>query len=404
MSKVQRPEKVRLGTQRTTYAIAYAHHPPSKNKPEWSWRILIDDPLSGKQIRIALGRLPRERVLPKMRIKYQEHSNETILPSVRVATVKELMLLWFEHCVFNRGPNSKLRPEYRLSKYTVRSYESYMKSVVAVAGKVRLKDLNPKRVQQIRLKLQERYAPRTIHQCIARLSQAIAWGRKNGMAIPEFEIENRRPSKGKGYTSNRVTPTHQEVAGLLEQITHNPLKLAVYIGWKTGARTGEVTTLCWKDIFRDAQGCWISLNGKTGERLCPIGEEEYEFILGFRGKAMENSRVFSKGYHGNVSTMLKETCIRLGVREFTFYGLRRLRVDTLQRQGVEPAVYEKIMGHSLRMAQDIYRNPNAADLQGVLQDREKVVSKEVGEGALLQVLIDRLGLSMEEALRRLIGD
>ena len=47
------------------------------------------------------------------------------------------------------------------------------------------------------------------------------------------------------------------------------------------------------------------------------------------------------------------------------YGLRRLRVDTLQRQGIEPAVYEQIMGHSIRMAQEIYRTTNDADLQGI---------------------------------------
>ena len=49
------------------------------------------------------------------------------------------------------------------------------------------------------------------------------------------------------------------------------------------------------------------------------------------------------------------------------YGLRRLRVDTLQRQGIETAVYERIMGHSMRMAQEIYRTTNDADLQGILR-------------------------------------
>ena len=83
------------------------------------------------------------------------------------------------------------------------------------------------------------------------------------------------------------------------------------------------------------------------------------------------------------------------------YGLRRLRVDTLQRQGIEPAVYEQIMGHSIRMAQEIYRTTNDADLQGILEMRprkEQSVSKDV-----VSTLIGKLGLSLEEALLRLMG-
>ena len=83
------------------------------------------------------------------------------------------------------------------------------------------------------------------------------------------------------------------------------------------------------------------------------------------------------------------------------YGLRRLRVDTLQRQGIEPAVYEQIMGHSIRMAQEIYRTTNDADLQGILEMRprkEQSISKDV-----VSTLIGKLGLSLEEALMRLMG-
>ena len=35
---------------------------------------------------------------------------------------------------------------------------------------------------------------------------------------------------------------------------------------------------------------------------------------------------------------------------------------------IEPAVYEQIMGHSIRMAQEIYRTTNDADLQNNLGD------------------------------------
>ena len=76
-------------------------------------------------------------------------------------------------------------------------------------------------------------------------------------------------------------------------------------------------------------------------------------------------------------------------------------MDTLQRQGIEPAVYEQIMGHSMRMAQEIYRTTNDADLQGTLVDAPQK-SANVDTESILTGLIGKLGLSLEEALLRLM--
>ena len=77
-------------------------------------------------------------------------------------------------------------------------------------------------------------------------------------------------------------------------------------------------------------------------------------------------------------------------------------MDTLQRQGIEPAVYEQLMGHSMKMTKEIYRTTNAADLQSILALKTKQdlqpVSKDV-----VSALIGKLGLSLEEALLRLMG-
>ena len=86
------------------------------------------------------------------------------------------------------------------------------------------------------------------------------------------------------------------------------------------------------------------------------------------------------------------------------YGLCRLRVDTLQRQGIEPAVYERIMGHSMRIAQEIYRTTNDVDLQGTLVEKTGESSDDgTKTEVLLAGLIGKLGLSLEEALVRLMG-
>ena len=61
------------------------------------------------------------------------------------------------------------------------------------------------------------------------------------------------------------------------------------------------------------------------------------------------------------------------------------------------------MGHSIRMAQEIYRTTNDADLQNTLDVKgdESTKDKTTSE-MLLAGLIDKLGLSLEEALERLM--
>ena len=60
------------------------------------------------------------------------------------------------------------------------------------------------------------------------------------------------------------------------------------------------------------------------------------------------------------------------------------------------------MGHSIRMAQEIYRTTNDADLQGTLVDVPKK-SANVDTESVLTGLIGRLGLSLEEVLMRLMA-
>ena len=130
----------------------------------------------------------------------------------------------------------------------------------------------------------------------------------------------------------------------------------------------------------------------------------YDTVCGFRKDGeKENERLFASHYRSNSSTQLKASCQKRGIPPFTMYGLRRLRVDTLQRQGIEPAVYEQIMGHSMRVAQEIYRTTNAADLQNTLREQSVREETKTPQSDVVSTLIGKLGLSLEEALMRLMG-
>ena len=125
-------------------------------------------------------------------------------------------------------------------------------------------------------------------------------------------------------------------------------------------------------------------------------------IREFTKDAEKNMPLFPDHYRGNSCTQLKASCTKRGIIPFTMHGLRRLRVDTLQRQGIEPAVYEQIMGHSIRMAQEIYRTTNDADLQGILEVKAMEESQSISKD-VVSTLIGKLGLSLEEALMKLMG-
>ena len=71
-------------------------------------------------------------------------------------------------------------------------------------------------------------------------------------------------------------------------------------------------------------------------------------VRGFRKDEEKHSdRLFASHYRSNSSTQLKASCRKRRIPPFTMHGLRSLRVDTLQRQGIEPAVYEQIIGRSM---------------------------------------------------------
>ena len=51
-----KPEPIKLGTSRRTYATDYANRPPTKRMETWSWKMVIDSDEVAK-ISVSLGRL-----------------------------------------------------------------------------------------------------------------------------------------------------------------------------------------------------------------------------------------------------------------------------------------------------------------------------------------------------------
>ena len=398
-----KPEPIKLGTSQRTYATAYANRPPTKRMDTWSWKMVIHSEDVEKNS-VSLGRLAIRDVRKKMEQVYKEQQPQVYANEVEKQSFVDLMEMWYLDVVVPRLPEAKIRDEFKLSKRTVLNYQQGIKNLGKVAKDLLVSELNEKSAQELVRGLQLKYAPRTVQLHATTLRQILLWAWKKQKIDVQITVVTKRPKGAKGYVNKRHTPTDADVEKLLGSLRICSLKKMVYIGWKTGARTGEICDLIWGDVYKNASGYWIRFSGKTGTRKCPITEEVYTEIRGFKkDNESEQDRLFTPSFRTNCSPQLRKSCEVRGIEPFTVYGLRRLRVDTLQRQGIETAVYERIMGHSIRMAQEIYRTTNDADLQGTLVGSVPKRSASVDTETVLTGLIGRLGLSLEEALMRLMG-
>ena len=397
-----KPEPIKIGTSGRTYATAYANRPPTKRMDNWSWKMVIHSEDAEKNS-VSLGRLAIRDVRKKMEQVYKEEQPQVYANEVEKQSFVDLMEMWYLDVVVPRLPEAKIRDEFKLSKRTVLNYQQGIKNLGKVAKDLLVSELNEKSAQEMVRGLQLKYAPRTVQLHATTLRQILLWAWKKQKIDVQITVVTKRPKGEKGYVNNRHTPTDADVEKLLGSMRMCSLKMMVYIGWKTGARTGEICDLVWGDVFRTGKDCWIRFSGKTGTRKCPITEEVYTEVRSFkRDTDSEQGRLFTPSFRTNCSPQLRKSCEIRGIEPFTVYGLRRLRVDTLQRQGIETAVYERIMGHSIRMAQEIYRTTNDADLQGTLKSSASNRSASIDPEAVLTGLIERLGLSLEEALMRLM--
>lgn len=310
-----------------------------------------------------------------------------------VQTIADLMRAWFAEYVERRSPDSAIREEHKLSRFTIRGYKTFCKQVITHGGDLQLATLKSSDMNRLRETLEEHFGTRTIIQILGRLEQAITWGRRNGITIPEVEIIKPVRRKDRDFVREKYTPSPAEVESLYQEIRNSRLKLGLLIGWYTGARPGEIGELSWKDIYQDDKGYWIRLVGKTGAQKFPITEEQFQAIMAFlKEDASPDDRLFRDHFRINATSQLQESCKLRGMTPFGFYGLRRMKVDALMRNHVEPKTYERLMGHSFTVGLEIYRQVSDDDLQEVVGG-SKTVDLE-GE-------LRGLGVSPKEALEML---
>ena len=171
-----KPEPIKLGTTRTTYATAYANRPPTKRLSCWSWKMCIHN--GGKQQFFSLGRLERKDVRKKMDEVYKAAKPKDYVEKVDKCTFSDLMELWYLDVVVLRLPVAKIRDEFKLSKHTVRNYRNARTQIGKLTEGLLVEELNDRTAQEIVEKLQRKYAPRTVQLHVMTLRQILTWAWK----------------------------------------------------------------------------------------------------------------------------------------------------------------------------------------------------------------------------------
>lgn len=224
------------------------------------------------------------------------------------------------------------------------------------------------------------YGHRTINQTLVVLGIIWKWGREQGYPAPSilptrFKIETKRGQDAHVYRDH--TPSTDEIEAVLGQMRRTPIRLAMTIAWKAGARVGEVGGLRWGDIERTPHG-WVLIIGaggregsaKTGTRRVALPAAVAEDILSYRpGSSRPSAHLFGASAGKRLGDRLIAVQQRQGIpvaTQFTFHGLRRRWSLDQIAAGVPVSVYADMSGHSPEVALRHYARVSDQDRQAAM--------------------------------------
>lgn len=320
----------------------------------WRWRAeWYPQGGGGKMVTKALAHKRGERINRKEAVARGSallaagaHLNQEAPASgpSEVRTIQDLLECWLGA----QHERHDLRPATKLS------YTHTARGVVATAGEVHLDRVSLRTLEQLRDRLGQSFGPTTVRQHLVVLRIAWRWGFELGFVpretLPRLAI--------KIPTKLRHTPSPEDVAAVLDELTgwH---RLALALAWATGGRVGEITKLRWSDI--DLERATVTLNGKTGPRVVPLGRAVHARLCETPPGARTGLLTPFASANEAMAAALRVACRRAEVTPFTVHGLRRLAVDQMLASGVDIGTAAAITGHSPAVMLTYYRQSTEAD-------------------------------------------
>ena len=223
------------------------------------------------------------------------------------------------------------------------------------------------------------YAPSTVQKKINCLSSIYQYAQTE----EEYLEDLANPFQGhrikvKGTVKSYKPWKIDDLRKVLPLLQRDSDRLAVYIGWYTGARQDEVLSIRPEDIYTDEEtgvmvmavkpddGLEEHQSAKTeySRRLVPIHEDLKPLLKDFQGFKVK-ARAYSKRFG-----LVKRKVVGSN-KQYSYHSLRSNASDAFLRNEVPEAIASRILGHSNRgttMSYGYY----AGDLE--LKQAEKYVN------------------------------
>jgi len=130
-----------------------------------------------------------------------------------------------------------------------------------------------------------------------------------------------RAAEGAGGVAGRAAAVHaQAEIGALAAQSDGWQRVALLLLGATGCRIGEIADLCWAQV--DLSGARVTVSGKTGERVVPLGAGIVATLREWRMQ-QPGERVWPAVSAGQgLRLALRQGCRDLGIAHVTPHGLR----------------------------------------------------------------------------------
>ncbi len=210
-------------------------------------------------------------------------------------------------------------------------------------------------------RLEQGRAPATIDMEIKIMQTAVTKAFDNdmidGRALKPFRSLKKQLKKGSNARTR--TLTIEEYIRLVDAAAPH-LKLILQIAFNTGMRAGEIRNLRWKDI--DRKKGLIRLDDyrtKEGKKkIIPINHHvesvlsgipraiQHDFVITFQGEPIRQK----DGFKRSLKTACKNAGIPYGRGEsdgMTLHDIRRTVKTNMLNAGIDKAIRDTLLGHSL---------------------------------------------------------
>jgi integrase len=181
----------------------------------------------------------------------------------------------------------------------------------------------------------------------------------------------------RGNNSRERLLSFDEYKKLLEHAPHH-LRAILIVAFNTGMRKGEILNLKWSDIDRKKGFIRLQPDAtkETKSKNIPINSHVFE-VLDNLSHAIHHDNVFtyrSRPIGSDLRTALHGTCraaeIIYGQKEvggFRFHDIRTTVKTNMLRAGVDKALRDTILGHSLEGMDTFYIKPTEDDLKDAME-------------------------------------